>query len=362
MQRRARIVVVGAGPAGSVAAERLARTGHEVHLLDRADFPRDKVCGGGLGPSALRLLKRLGWRQQVMGRSYPIRGVALHTPSRRAAALVGQVSAAVLPRRELDSFLLEQALGAGVRFHPEWHVTKLLRHDQQVVGVAGTGGSLEADLVLLATGGTTSLAPKTKKNLQCVWIHLQGVSPKPGMVELSLRRGLLPGYAWLFPEGAGQANAGICVPAGRLGPERLWEELQDILHREFAETAGQAERSEPKYKGIRVRVVPMPPTEPGLWILGEAGGLVNAATGEGIGPAMWSGLTAAEAAARLGDLGEPGARRLYLGRLWARLGPMLASALPLWGLVSSPIVDVAARASQGPLAAWGARIATRLVG
>src|SRR5437867_11135189 len=111
------ILVCGAGPAGSVAATVLARRGLRVLLVDRATFPRDKLCGDTINPGALALLRRLQVAGDAAGAALPVDGM-LVTGERgiqvRCAYDPGVRGLALL-RRDLDAALLRAAVGAGVR-------------------------------------------------------------------------------------------------------------------------------------------------------------------------------------------------------------------------------------------------------
>ena len=111
------VIVVGAGPAGAIAAIVLARAGARVRVLDRAVFPRDKMCGDSLNPGALRLLGTHGLEEAVTARGLPVEGMLLTGPG--GAAVAGRYPGGVLGRsilrRDLDLLLLEAAMRAGAR-------------------------------------------------------------------------------------------------------------------------------------------------------------------------------------------------------------------------------------------------------
>src|SRR6185295_19531585 len=94
------VVVVGAGPAGATAAAHLARAGRDVLLLDRARFPRDKVCGDALIPDAIAALDRLGALDAVREQGWPVRATSVFSPSRIAFELPGTFI--TLKRQRLD--------------------------------------------------------------------------------------------------------------------------------------------------------------------------------------------------------------------------------------------------------------------
>jgi flavin-dependent dehydrogenase len=112
------VLVVGAGPAGSVAALVLARAGARVRLVDRASFPRPKLCGDTINPGALSIADRLGVGAAVRARARPITGMLLTGPGGTAVAAdyPHGLCGAAMERREFDLLLLEAAVAAGVEF------------------------------------------------------------------------------------------------------------------------------------------------------------------------------------------------------------------------------------------------------
>ena len=114
------VLIVGAGPAGAVAATVLARAGARVRIVDRARFPRDKLCGDTVNPGTIALLRGLGMGDRVEARGLPIEGMMITgadgvaVESRYPDGLRGRA----IVRRELDWSLLQQAIAAGAAFEP----------------------------------------------------------------------------------------------------------------------------------------------------------------------------------------------------------------------------------------------------
>ncbi|HLE03757.1 MAG TPA: FAD-dependent oxidoreductase, partial [Anaerolineales bacterium] len=109
-------IVVGAGPGGSAAALQLARQGRRVLLLDRQEFPRDKTCGDGLSPQALRILNQLGLADLAPQRGFLIDGMSVTSPngaSFEAALDPNDQPGYVVPRVALDDGLRTGAIAAG---------------------------------------------------------------------------------------------------------------------------------------------------------------------------------------------------------------------------------------------------------
>ena len=207
------MVVVGAGPAGSVAANYLASKGHSALLLDRQQFPRHKVCGDGLNHDAIRFLKKANLYEEVkskghcvkMARSYSTGGFTLEIPG----------PFITLQRKRLDALLAKRAVMAGVTFCQGTVLGFSGMHGGiREVFVEELGQSLRARFVILSTGAKVGLAKALK-----LWHHagpsavaarcyVQSKDTLDCLVG-SYTRPVLPGYGWIFPMGQGLFNMGV---------------------------------------------------------------------------------------------------------------------------------------------------------
>ena len=300
---------------------------------------------------------------QTLAQAYPIRGMVLHTPAGRKATLQGPTAAAVMERSRFDHLLARHAVSLGAKLQEGWKVTGLLAEGPMVRGVRGPQGEMEGDLVILATGGTSSLSSGAYRKLLCIRRHVTGALHGKGLLEMVIRPQTAPGYAWLFPEGHGLANVGLCVPPDKVESKQdLAALMDDIQDRELAPALAHAELGPDEFMGIRCSLQARAPNRPGLWVVGEAAGLVNAVTGEGIGQALASGRLAAKAAASLLDAGEQRARRQYERDLTLHLTPSLASAAILGHFVTRPkVLDALALVAESPLGGLAARVSSGLV-
>src|SRR5206468_5998336 len=159
-------LVVGAGPAGSVAALALARAGVRVRLVDRARFPRDKLCGDTVNPGTLSMLDRLGIAGPLRQRAMAITGMHITGPhgARVSADYPAGVRGAAITRRELDVLLVEAATAAGASFETGVVVRAPLitTATTRVIGVrvaaSGTDHNLHARVVIAADGRHSKIA------------------------------------------------------------------------------------------------------------------------------------------------------------------------------------------------------------
>src|SRR5690606_23460995 len=150
------VAVVGGGPAGSAAAIALARAGHDVTLVDRARFPRDKACGDGLTAAALRLLERLGLDPGRVPSWRWIDGLVVRSPSGRQVTFPLPAGpgahAAVARRADLDAALLDLARAAGAKVLDGHACTGAAEHRDHVELLVDGVGEVRAAYVVAADG------------------------------------------------------------------------------------------------------------------------------------------------------------------------------------------------------------------
>jgi geranylgeranyl reductase family protein len=320
------VVVVGAGPAGSTLAAYLAAQGHHVVVLEKASFPREKVCGDGLTPRATAELIALGvptpesegW---IRNRGLRILGggMRLQLPWPDLASFPDY--GLVRPRQDFDQVLARHAQARGAILLEQTTVTGpvLDERDGRVIGVrAKTADGLErifrARVVVAADGNSSrlsvSLGRRTRENRPMgVAVRTYYTSPRhdddwlESWLELWTadddgRRQLLPGYGWIFGVGDGTSNVGL----GILNTSSAFGKVdyRDVLKRWVAQMPAEWNFHDEARKGpVRGAALPMgfnrtPHYADGLLLVGDAGGMVNPFNGEGIAYAMQSSRLAAD--------------------------------------------------------------------
>ena len=326
MSTDADVIVVGAGPGGSAAAYRLAQTGLDVLLLEKTGFPREKVCGDGLTPRAVKSLVDLGVDTRegngfIRNRGLRIigGGMRLELPWPDLATYPDY--GLVRPRMDLDELLARTAQKAGARLQEQTTVTgPVLDGEDRVVGVTAKVGpertevSYRAPVVIAADGSSARLAlslgiAKRDDRPMGVAVRRYFESPRhdDDMLEswLELRSddgSLLPGYGWVFGVGDGTSNVGL----GVLNTTQAWQktDYKELLARWTSGMPGEWQFDDAHATGpVRGGALPMgfnrtPHYSRGVLLVGDAGGAVNPFNGEGIAYAMESGLLAAEVAAQ----------------------------------------------------------------
>ncbi len=334
--RSADVIVVGAGPGGSATAAYLADHGLEVLILEKAPFPRDKICGDGLTPRATKELLSLGvdttgWQRtqglRIKGGGHTLQ---LDWPQTDSFPSYGLVRT----RSQFDETLARHAERKGALLHERTSVTGPLRDGSgRVAGVTAkrldesgrdTGDTVtyRAPVVIASDGVSSRLAtavgrPKRDDRVMGVAVRAYYTTPRrddymESHLELwtrddSGKRILMPGYGWLFPLENGRTNVGL----GTLDTTsafrktdfkdvmRRWvEDINPDWHLEHDASAGP----------IRGAALPMgfnrtPLYADGLLLVGDSGGMVNPFNGEGIDYALEAARIGAEVVAQA--LGRP---------------------------------------------------------
>ncbi|MGZ4495559.1 MAG: geranylgeranyl reductase family protein [Nocardioides sp.] len=329
-EREADVIVVGAGPAGSATAFHLAQAGLDVLVLEKATFPRDKICGDGLTPRAVKQLVGMGididapgWIKnkglRIVGAGHRLE---LPWPELASFPPFGMVRT----RMDLDEILARHAEKAGARLQEGVAVTGPLVDERtgRVVGVSaravdergrkvGDELTYRAPVVVAADGVSARIAialglerrenrpmgvavrayyetPRHEDEWMESWLELWDGAPG--------QSNLLPGYGWIFATGNGTANVGL----GILNTSKAFQNVdyKDVLKRWLDHTPEQwGFRDENLTGRIGSAALPMgfnrkPHYTRGVLLVGDSGGMVNPFNGEGIDYALESGHMAAD--------------------------------------------------------------------
>ena len=326
--READVIVVGAGPGGSTAAYHLARHGLSVLLLEKSEFPREKVCGDGLTPRAVRQLVKMGvdttpeagWLRnkglRVIGGGVRME---LDWPDLASFPNYGLVRT----RLDFDEMLAGLAKGAGADLLTSHNVTgPVLDPAGRVVGVTAQVGpdkepaEFRAPLIMACDGVSARFAlalGMAKREDRPIGVAVRRYYHSPARhddeyleswLELRSKEGgekLLPGYGWIFGMGDGRVNVGLGVlnSSTAFGKTNYRTMLTDWLSTTPDDWSmnDEANADGP----ILGAALPMgfnrvPHYSRGVLLVGDSGGMVNPFNGEGIAYAMESGELAAEIA------------------------------------------------------------------
>ncbi|RBY84463.1 NAD(P)/FAD-dependent oxidoreductase [Blastococcus sp. TF02A-30] len=320
------VVVVGGGPAGAATALAARRSGARVLVLDREDFPRDKVCGDGIAAEALDELARLGVDPATVTEGFPpVPRLRLRSPGGAGVERPLRRPAHDVPRKVLDQRVLAAAVRAGAELRRH-RVRRITAGDGRVEvdGVLTAGVLVGADGAESVVRRALGIAPNPPDRLA---VAIRGYAPElpehRGVQVIATTEQRWPAYAWSFPLGDGRANVGY----GELvsgGATRA--ALVEGLHRLLPGVAPAELRAH------RLPLSTGRPRQPDGRVLlaGDAASLINPLTGEGIFYAVLSGALAGAAAAHGAEAG-----RSYRTALRRRLGRHLrhssaAAALSRW--------------------------------
>lgn len=300
------IAVVGAGPAGAVAALAGARRGLRVALIDRHTFPRDKTCGDGIGPGAVRTLRGLGLDEILAGRS-PVASVTVFGPTGRRSrspvpVLPGKVSDVfVVPRLEFDHFLFRKAIEAGAAdFTGTRCVDTQAQGETRSLAVRTADGAeqtLHARLVVGADGAYSTmrrqLVSEGKPDPKYSGIAMrayadsrefQGSATSGPSMLFEFNRDLLPSYGWIFPAGPGRINIGVGLPLAELQARgtdlrRLLDGFAEKLRARGVEVGPLSDQRSHHLPGV----IGMPRlAHERAVLIGDAASMINPVSGEGI--------------------------------------------------------------------------------
>ena len=334
------VLVVGAGPAGSSTAFHLAQAGLDVLVLEKSIFPREKVCGDGLTPRAVKQLVNMGIPLSADDGWFPNKGLRIIGGGVRLELDWPELSSypgfgLVRTRLGFDETLARAAQKAGARLLEGVTVTgPVLDSGGRITGVtarpAGEGErAYRARLVVAADGNSSRLSlamglAKRDDRPLGVAVRTYYTSPRhrddylESWLELWDGDRLLPGYGWIFGMGDGTSNVGL----GLLNTSAAFQhtDYRGLLKRWLAGMpAGWGFTEENRTEPVRGAALPMgfnrtPHYTRGMLLAGDAGGMVNPFNGEGIAYAMESGEIAGQVIAQaLGRPGPAGTERVLQG-------------------------------------------------
>lgn len=321
------VAIIGAGPAGSTCAAHCAQAGWRTLVIEKARFPRDKVCGDCINPACWPILDRLGVAERVLAQPHSrLAEVAFVSPQGRTLRLPlpdtdrGEIA---IPRRLFDAVLLDRARELGAEIQEEAPLTALEKGWQ----LQTTRSAFSARCLIAADGRNSTVArllgllPAAAKDRIGLQVHL----PRPPEMRERVTMHFLPfGYCGMNDVGNEQFNLCLVARPERLPDLKAWAGSKFDIPLETAwRTITPLTRA------------PIDAVHEGLLVIGDAARVVEPFTGEGIYYALASGELAARHLLANDLPGFAAAHaQLYRGRLWvnelaraAVLHPWLATGI-----------------------------------
>jgi len=310
------LIVVGAGPAGAVTALFAARAGLDVLLIDKHRFPRDKICGDAIARKSLGVLRELGVDLGHVVREGVAHAVLTSPAGHRIdvdLATSDEPTPHIVCRREIFDDVLVQAARSRLNVWEDAPVTDLLRSGGEVCGVVcrrdGIDHEVRAPVVVGADGFNSIVARRLglyrhdPRWYVATRGYYRGLDVAPRTVEVHYIRDTLPGFLWIFPTGDGIANVGLGLTHAAIRRRRV--RLRDVHEAilklpRFRDRFARTER----IGEVHGWNLPTPDFSrvlagKGFMLVGDAAGLVDPFSGEGIGNAVVSGRVAAQMAAEV---------------------------------------------------------------
>ena len=355
------MIIVGAGPAGSTAALYAHRLGLNCILLDKAVFPRDKICGDALSGKSVRLMRELNLLEGVEElEGSEINRITFGSPSHSQfdVHLKGNknndyiTKGYVVPRKIFDNFLFKKA-DELTETRQGFTVNDIIYENDNISGVKGTNIEgkeeiLNAPIIMGCDGANSIIARKlglyemdmenTAVAIRCYYEGVEGLS---NQIELHYVSEVKPGYFWLFPAGNGKANIGI-------GLSKNDAKKEDRTLRQIMDEIVQSDYFRSRFGNARPLEKPVGWNLPlgriqrknhgnGFMLLGDAAGLVDPFTGEGIGNAMVAAKHAMQVASKAKNHKDYSERSFseYDQLLWDDIGGELRTSTKLQSLARS---------------------------
>lgn len=300
------IIICGAGPAGSTCALALGQSGLKVALIDKSNFPRDKVCGDAVAAYVPAVLRTINPQYEAAFNRFAhkerVNIVRIVAPNTKVVDLHFPVDGAICMRLHLDNFLLEQATQLpNITTYLGQVIQDIQINDNNGIVQLQNGTTLSASMVIGCDGANGICSKKLTNNSLdlkhhsgAVRAYFKNVQDIPAQTfELHYLKDLMPGYFWIFPLPDNQANVGLGMLSHLISKDKInlrAKFSQIIQDSPLSHRFEQAEMISP-IQGFGLPLGSRKVTMSGhrFMLCGDAAALIDPLSGEGIGQAMVSG-------------------------------------------------------------------------
>ena len=363
------VIIVGGGPAGSAAACYAADEGLKVLLLEKDNYPRDKVCGDAVGGKALKHLEELKILDTLEKSPHFIFDSVIFSNTREEKVKVeikdSEAKGYVYPRLNFDWIMFNEAKSRvenkGGFVIQNFRVNSLLIDDkdnERIIGIKGKNEIGEKEFyapITIGAGGVNCPVAKTiiteindeefiekehwSSSFRQYWKNVENVNYDKGAIEFHYVDGVIPGYFWIFPVGKNTCNVGLGITLKDLkNKEMKLKELQKyIIEEKFANRFRNAELIKDSGKGWQLPLGSPRKTKMklrrmfgnGCLLIGDAGSLVDPFTGEGIGNALLSAKIAIKHCKQNKNKLDLKIGERYQSEIWNILGKELTNSFKI---------------------------------
>ena len=363
------VIVVGGGPAGSAAACYAADEGLKVLLLEKDNYPRDKVCGDAVGGKALKHLEELKILDTLEKSPHFIFDSVIFSNTKEEKVKVeikdSEAKGYVYPRLNFDWIMFNEAKSRvenkGGFVIQNFRVNSLLIDDkdnERIIGIKGKNEIGEKEFyapITIGAGGVNCPVAKTiiteindeefiekehwSSSFREYWKNVEDVNYDKGAIEFHYIDGVIPGYFWIFPVGKNTCNVGLGITLKDLkNKEMKLKELQKyIIEEKFANRFRNAELIKDSGKGWQLPLGSPRKTKMklrrmfgnGCLLIGDAGSLVDPFTGEGIGNALLSAKIAIKHCKQNKNKLDLKMGERYQSEIWNILGKELTNSFKI---------------------------------